>query len=146
MEVADTQVGWPFMKKTLLSARVVPQPSARRELLQALIAWVGRVRKKPEVLAANVYEDVENPAAFRIEAEWSEVEALEDHLRSGSFGALLGAFELLAEPARLAVTRPAEAYGADPLAAIRQMREGHGPKAERNPGKPGGEGNPKGHA
>ena len=118
------------MKGIVLSARVVPQPSARRELLQALLGWAGSVRKEPGVVASNVYEDVEDPSAFRLETEWAEGAAFEEHLRSGSFGALLGAFELLAQPARLQVTATAEAYGSDPLAAIRRLREGRRPQTE----------------
>ncbi len=133
------------MKRIVLAARVMPQPSARRELLQALLAWASSVRRESDVVAAHVYEDVEMPAAFRIDTEWADPSALEHHLRSGSFGALLGAFELLAEPARLTVTETAEAYGDDPLVMIRRMREGRGPKAD-TPGKPGDEGSPKGHA
>lgn len=108
----------------VLSARVVPRPSARRELLQALLGWAGSVRRQPSVVASNVYEDVEDPAAFRVETEWADASALEAHLQSGDFGALLGAFELLAQPARLTVTSTVEAYGADSLAEIRRLREG----------------------
>jgi quinol monooxygenase YgiN len=78
-----------------------------------------------------VYEDVEDPAAFRVESEWSDVPALEQHLRSHSFGALLGAFELLAEPPRLVVNAALEPYGGDPAGAIRKLREGRSQPAER---------------
>lgn len=111
------------MTAMVFSARIVPQPSARRELLQALLRWAGSVRNEPGVVTSNVYEDVEDPAAFRLETEWADVTAFEEHLRSGSFGALLGAFELLAQPARLKVTTTSDAYGSEPLAAIRRLRE-----------------------
>lgn len=124
------------MTKIVLAARIVPQPSARRELLQTLLCWAGSVRKEPGVVAANVYEDVENPAAFRIETEWTNFSDLENHLRTGSFGALLGAFELLAQPAQLMVTTTTEAYGSYPLTAIRKLREGRRPRAEPE-SKPG---------
>ncbi len=126
------------MTKMLFSAHVVPQPSARRELLQALLGWAGSVREGPGLVGASVYEDVENPAAFHVETEWTNASALEDHLRSGSFGALLGGFELLAQPARLVVTTMTEPYGADPLTAIRKLREGR-PRAEPE-SKPGARG------
>lgn len=120
------------MKGIVLSVRVVPQLSARRELLQALLGFAGSVRKEPGVLSSNVYEDVEDPAAFRLETEWADGSVFEEHLRSGSFGALLGAFELLAQPARLKVTTTADAYGNDPLAVIRRLRESR--RAQTDPG------------
>jgi quinol monooxygenase YgiN len=119
------------MRQALLSARVVPRPSSRRELLQALVAWVGSVRQEPGALAASVYEDVEDPAAFRVESEWADVPALEQHLRSHSFGALLGAFELLAQPPRLVVSATLEPYAGDPAGAIRTLREGRGRPLEQ---------------
>jgi hypothetical protein len=61
------------------------------------------------------------------------VPALEQHLRSHSFGALLGAFELLAQPPRLVVSATLEPYGADPAGAIRRLREGRGQPAEHPP-------------
>jgi quinol monooxygenase YgiN len=98
--------------------------------MQALLAWVAGVRHEPGALGANVYEDVEDPAAFRVESEWADVPALEQHLRSQSFGALLGAFELLAQPPRLVVSATLEPYGGDPTGAIRTLREGRGRPAE----------------
>ncbi len=113
----------------MLSARVVPRHSARRELLQALLGWTGSVRREPGALQSNVYEDVEDEAAFRVEAEWADAAALEGHLRSDLCGVLLGALELLAEPPRLTVTTTAIGYETEPLEMIRRLREGWRPAA-----------------
>jgi quinol monooxygenase YgiN len=107
----------------VLSARMAAHPSARRELLQALVDWTATVRDSPGAHHSNVYEDVESPGVFGLVGEWESPLALEAHLRSDAFGVLLGALELLARPARLTVARVADEYGKDALPAIRRLRE-----------------------
>jgi quinol monooxygenase YgiN len=108
---------------TVLSARVAAHPSARRELLQALVDWTTTARDSPGALYSNVYEDAETPGVFGLVGEWQSPLALEAHLRSDAFGVLLGALELLATPARLTVARVADEVGKDALPAIRRLRE-----------------------
>jgi len=115
----------------VLSARVVAHPSARRELLQALVDWAATARHSTGALVSNVYEDAEASAVFGLVAEWESPSALEAHLRSDAFGVLLGAMELLAKPARLTVARAADEYGTDALPAIRRLRESGRAGAER---------------
>jgi quinol monooxygenase YgiN len=107
----------------VLSARVVAHPSARRELLQALLDWAATARHSTGALGSNVYEDAEAPAVFGLVGEWESTSAFEAHLRADAFGVLLGALELLARPARLTVARTADEYGKDALPAIRRLRE-----------------------
>jgi quinol monooxygenase YgiN len=111
------------VRSIVLSARVVAHPSARRELLQALVDWAATARHSAGALVSNVYEDAEAPAAFGLVGEWESTSALEAHLRSDAFGVLLGALELLAQPVRLTVARAADEYGKDALPAIRRLRE-----------------------
>jgi quinol monooxygenase YgiN len=108
---------------TVLSARVMAHPTARRELLQAMVDWTVSVRRSTGALTANVYEDVEEPGVFGLVGEWESPTAFEAHLRSDAFGVLLGALELLARPARLTVARLASEYGRNALPAIRGLRE-----------------------
>jgi quinol monooxygenase YgiN len=120
------------MSTIVISARAVPRPRDRRELRQALHDWAATVRQATGALAANLYEDVEDPPAFLVEAAWKDAAALEGHLRSDAFGVLLGALELLAEPARVTVLATVEAYAPDPLTAIRRLREGRRVPTERH--------------
>jgi len=115
----------------VLSARVGAHPSARRELLQALLDWAATARHSTGALVSNVYEDAEASAVFGLVAEWESPSALEAHLRSDAFGVVLGALELLAKPARLTVARAADEYGKDALPAIRRLRESGRAGAER---------------
>jgi quinol monooxygenase YgiN len=110
----------------LLSARVVAQTSARRELLQALLEWAVAARRETGLRTSNVYEDVEAPAAFGLTAQWENSGALDAHIRSDPFGVLLGALELLAQSARVTVTRATGDDGTDALPTIRRLRETRG--------------------
>lgn len=110
------------MKPIVLATRIVPRPSARRELVQALVSWAESVRQEPGVVTASIYEDLENPGALRAEAEWEDAPAMENHLRSGTFGVLLGALELLACAPQLSVTTSAIGYESDPMGTIRKVR------------------------
>jgi quinol monooxygenase YgiN len=112
------------MNVVLLSGRVVARTSARRELLQALLEWAKAARREAGVQTANVYEDIETPATFGLTGAWDSDDALDAHFRSGQFGILLGALDVLAQSTRLTVTRAKDEEGTDALPAIRRLREG----------------------
>ena len=108
----------------VLTARIVSSAPERRELSQALLAWAAAVRREPGTLVAQVYEDIEAPAAFCLTAEWTSRQAMEAHLRGPEFGAVLGAFELLARPPQLSIIQVGDANGSDALRTIRSLRSG----------------------
>lgn len=104
----------------VLSVRIAGAPSSRRELLQALLAWVAAVRQSPGVDGAGASEDVEAEAVFEVWAQWDTEDALEAHLRSDSFGVLVGAADVLGLSVRLSVARVTDEFGLD---VIRKRRE-----------------------
>ena len=111
----------------VLTARIESNVPERRELGQALLAWATAARREAGALVAHVYEDIEAPAAFCLVAEWESQAAMEAHLRGLEFGAVLGAFELLARPPQLSITQMGEMNGSDALRTIRRLRSGaHG--------------------
>lgn len=108
-------------------ARIESGVPERRELGQALQAWVVSARREAGVRAAHVYEDMEAPAAFCLVAQWEDHRAIEAHLRGAEFGALLGALELLAGPPHWSISTVGDENGSDALRAIRRLRGGaHG--------------------
>jgi quinol monooxygenase YgiN len=119
------------MSRVLLCARVVPRISSRLELLQALLEWAAAARVDPgaggPAVNVNVYEDVEHHSTFAMHGEWPSPAALNAHVRSDPFGALLGAVQLLAHSVRLSVGEETVEYGLDPLTVIRGLREVGGP-------------------
>jgi quinol monooxygenase YgiN len=111
------------MTTVCMSARLVAHPTARRELLQALLDWAATARHEHGTRESLVYEDAEAPATFGLIGEWESMTALENHLRSDAFGVLLGAIELLARPTGLTVAGVSERHREAVLPAFRRMRE-----------------------
>lgn len=105
----------------MLSGRFVAHPAERRELAQALIVWAAAARQDADLLAANVYEDLEVPAVFHVVTEWRTATGLDAHLRSDAFGVLTGALKILAEPHSLTVTRQDERLESE-IGAIGRLR------------------------
>ena len=111
----------------VLTARIESHVPERRELGQALLAWATAVRRESGALGAHVYEDIEAPAAFCLVAEWESQQAIEAHIQGAEFGAVLGAFELLARPAEMSITQVGDVNGTDALRTIRRLRiDAHG--------------------
>jgi quinol monooxygenase YgiN len=111
----------------VLTARIESAVPERRELGQALLAWATAARRDPGAFVAHVYEDIEAPSAFCLVAEWDSQTAMEAHLRGPEFGAVLGAFELLARPPQLSITQVGDVNGNDAVRTIRRLRSGaHG--------------------
>ena len=108
----------------MLSGRIVANTTERRELVQALLDWAAATRRNPELATANVYEDVEFPAVFNVVTEWKTAVALDAHLRSDSFGVLLGALKVLARPHRLVITRGDDEAHSEIGAATRLQDDG----------------------
>jgi hypothetical protein len=106
-----------------LSARMACQTAARRELQQALLAWELSARAATGVSRTHVYEDVVTPGVFGLEAVMATSDALDAHLHSQAFGALLGALNVLAQDVYVSVCQPAPEFNPDALSSIRRMRE-----------------------
>lgn len=111
----------------VLTARIESNVPERRELGQALLAWATAARRDAGVLVAHVYEDIEAPAAFCLVAQWESQQAIETHIKGPEFGAMLGAFELLARPAEMSITQVGDVNGSDAWRTVRRLRSGaHG--------------------
>jgi len=105
-----------------LTIRAVARPLARRELVQALVGWATVARREQPDLEVGVGADLESPDGFLVVAHWPTPVALDEHVRSDAFGALLGGFDLLASAVQVRVGTPLETYGDQPLVAIRRTR------------------------
>jgi quinol monooxygenase YgiN len=105
----------------MLSARIVAYPAERRELAQALLVWAAAARQEADLVAAHVYEDLEVPAVFSLFTEWKSASALDQHLRSETFGVLMGALKVLAGPHRMTVTRLDEEQYKGAIGAINRL-------------------------
>jgi quinol monooxygenase YgiN len=106
----------------VLTARIVASPSERRELAQALLAWLAAARRAADLHSADVYEDLEVPATFGLVSEWRTSTGLDAHLRSDAFGVLMGALKVLARQHRLLVSQPDNEHMSGAIAEINRPR------------------------
>ena len=105
----------------VLTANVAAHAPERRELVQALLAWLQDVRREPGLRSAHVYEDLETSSSFSAVSEWESEVDMAAHVRSGGFAVLAGALELLGPPAAFSIARKEDGSAAD---AVRSMRRG----------------------
>jgi quinol monooxygenase YgiN len=105
-----------------VTTRIEVPPASRRELLQVLLLSAEGMRREPGALAIHVYEDLESATCLCLESRWSARVALGAHVRSTSFGNLLGAVELLAEGSDVALVEVSEAQE-NQLITLRALRD-----------------------
>ncbi len=119
MRWTSSEMGIGDCRLILVTVRIEMQPPSRRELVQVLVHWAERVREDPGALTAHIYEDLETAKFVFLESRWRTRPALGAHLRSSSFGSLLGAVELLAESSEIAVAE----LGEEPPIPLRRLRD-----------------------
>lgn len=106
-----------------MTSRIEANPAGRRELAQALLHWAITARSDGGTLAANVYEDLEAASVFYLVGRWANRSAFESHLRTPTFGSMVGAVELLAGPPDVAVAEIGDEGGrATTLQRLRDSR------------------------
>ena len=105
----------------VLTANVAAHAPERRELVQALLAWLQDVRREPGLRSAHVYEDLEASSSFAAVSEWESEVEMAAHVRSGGFAVLAGALEVLGPPAAFSIARLEDGSAAD---AVRSIRRG----------------------
>lgn len=88
----------------LLSARVSVAAPERRELVQALSAWLTLARGSTGFVSGHIAEDLEVACAYAFTSAWGSQEDLDTHLLGPDFGALLGALEVLGHDEHMLLT------------------------------------------
>jgi quinol monooxygenase YgiN len=67
----------------------------RKEVLQTIKAILGPIRRERGCISCNCSVDVEDERIFFFKEEWDTRDDLDNHLRSGRYGVLIGAMSLL---------------------------------------------------
>ena len=73
-------------------------PEKQKELLQTLFSMIGIVEKEAGCLGYAAFCDIEDKNLLILLEEWKTRKHLDNHLRSETFGVLLGTRSLLNEP------------------------------------------------
>ena len=78
-----------------VSAEIVPQK--RQEFLQVIEAMIVKAHEYGEEFSRTIYEEIGRQNIFCYLEEWTSREALEAHLKTDRFQALIGAMEVLGQ-------------------------------------------------
>ncbi len=84
-----------------LAIEIRAKPGKLQELYQTLQALLPTIRKEKGCRDCRIYRDVEEGDTFSLSVHWETWTSLEQYVRSGSGGVLLGAVDLLSERARV---------------------------------------------
>ncbi len=91
----------------------------RKEVLQTVKAILGPIRRDRGCISCNCCVDVEDENAFCFKGEWKTREDLDKHLRSDSFGVLMGVMSLLGTEPDIKFNTIAATAGAEEIKAAR---------------------------
>jgi len=94
-------------------------PEKRLEMLQTLRSMMGPVEREPGCLRHCVFYDILDENCFCVLETWKSREALERHLATDRFSALLGTKILLCEPLDMEIHTVTESEGIEAVYAAR---------------------------
>ena len=99
--------------------RLLPSPGRRLEVLEILRSIQGPVRSEPGCAAFHIYEEQGPEPAVVLVEQWESEAALEKHIRSDTYRAILGAVELSGSPPEVRFDRVS---GSEGMELIRRAR------------------------
>jgi len=113
------------MKATFvkLTVEMKANPGKFQELHQTLEAFLPMIRGQKGCRDCRLSRDIEDGEVLTLAVDWGGREDLEQYVRSGSGGALLGAVELLSETSRVAIGRDLSWEGIETLKKMRRKAE-----------------------
>jgi len=81
-----------------------------------------RLSRERGCRSCRVYRDIENGEVFFLSIDWKTRASLEHYMRSGSGSALLGAVDLLSDPAQVKFGKDSLWEGIDSLKRMRRKQ------------------------
>jgi len=101
---------------------ILPSPSRRADVLEILRSIQGPVSTQSGCTACHIYEEDGPEAVIVLVERWDTEEALEAHLRSEHFRAVLGALELSASPPEVCFDHVS---GSEGMELVERIRTSH---------------------
>ena len=95
-------------------------PEKQKELLQTLSSIIGSMGMEPGCLAYAAFCDIEDKNLLVLLEEWQTRKDLDRHLRSETFGVLMGTRSLLSEPHRIQIHTIHKSEGLEAVDAARR--------------------------
>jgi quinol monooxygenase YgiN len=97
-------------------------PEKQLEVMQTLVSMIRPTGSEVGCLSCDVFCDVENKNRFSMLGEWETREALDQHILSHRFDALLGTKTLLDEPIKIQIYTVSMSEGMEAVEAVRSHR------------------------
>jgi quinol monooxygenase YgiN len=97
-------------------------PEKQLEVMQTLVSMIRPTGSEVGCLSCDVFFDVENKNRFSMLGEWETREALDQHILSHRFDALLGTKTLLDEPIKIQIYTVSQSEGMEAVEAVRSHR------------------------
>lgn len=97
-------------------------PEKQLEVMQTLVSMIGPTGNEAGCLSCDVFCDVEDKNRFSMLGAWETREALDQHILSHRFGALLGTKTLLDEPIKIQIYTVSRSEGMEAIEAVRRHR------------------------
>ncbi len=101
----------------IITMNVIPEKQL--EMMQTLLSMIEPTAKEAGCLSYGVFCDIEDKCRFSLLQEWETREALDHHLASYHFGALLGTKALLCEQMGIQILTVSRSEGMDAIRAVR---------------------------
>ncbi|MDZ7695659.1 MAG: putative quinol monooxygenase [Deltaproteobacteria bacterium] len=94
-------------------------PEKQKEMTQTLLSMIEPTANKKGCLSYDVFCDIEDKNVLSLLETWENREYLQHHLRSKSFGVLLGTKSLLSEPLRIQIHTVSHSEDMEAIKAVR---------------------------
>jgi len=112
------KVNTVFVRQTevpmlISTVRIRVASDNRKEMIQTLMSLLGRTRQTKGFRCGHFYQDLEDEHVLTLVEEWETLRDLKSHLRSESFGVLLGAVNLLGQSREFAFSVVSHTAGAE---------------------------------
>ena len=107
----------------ILTISVNAHSSKRNELLSACRLITDQTRQEKGCLGCRLSQDIDNENFINIEETWERRSYLDEHFRSDTFSALLGAVKLLGETHEIRINDGSHDKGMAAVQAARANKE-----------------------
>lgn len=106
----------------VLRMTIAVLPEKHREVMQTLVSMIEPTGKEAGCSSYDVFCDIEDQNRFSMLGEWESREALDRHIVSHRFGALLGIKTLLDTPIKIQIYTISRSEGVEAIEAVRSNK------------------------
>jgi quinol monooxygenase YgiN len=95
-------------------------PEKQKEVMQTLLSMIEPDGKEKGCLSRDLFRDIRDAQVFNLIEEWATRDALDHHMQSDRFSALLGAKSLLVKPSEIKIHTVSRSEGMEAVKAARE--------------------------